>query len=78
MIEIKIPKTLRQFGYKEGKNDLLRRTALLRASEIIGKENVLFNLSSLVVMTKPFNKKKFNIFRDDLHFFVKRIFKEEK
>lgn len=71
--DIKIPKTLRQFGYRIDKSDGLRRAALLRASAITGRNSVLFNLSSLVMITgnnDPNNSKKFN---RDLDFFIRKI-----
>lgn len=68
---IQIPRNLRQFGYNTEKSEGLRRTALIRANEIVGKESVLFNLSSLIVLNDK--TKHSELFRKDLDFFIKKL-----
>ena len=68
---IQIPRNLRQFGYNTDKSERLRRTALIRANEIVGKESVLFNLSSLIVLNDK--NKHSEIFKKDLNFFIKNL-----
>jgi hypothetical protein len=68
---IQIPRNLRQFGYNTDKSEGLRRTALIRANEIVGKESVLFNLSSLIVLNDK--NKHSEIFKNDLNFFIKNL-----
>jgi hypothetical protein len=67
---IQIPRNLRQFGYNTDKSEGLRRTALIRANEVVGRESVLFNLSSLIVLN---DKNKYSeVFKKDLDFFIKK------
>ena len=68
---IQIPRNLRQFGYNTEKSDCLRRTALIRANQIVGKESVLFNLSSLIVLNDK--NKHSELFKKDLDFFIKNL-----
>ena len=71
--EIRIPKTLKQFGYRIDKSDILRRAALVRASQVAGRESVLFNLSSLVVLNRKNDNSMFQLFKNDLDYIVKRL-----
>lgn len=58
MFEIRTPKTLRQFGYEPTKANALRRSALIRATTIVGNSSVLFNLSTGLMLTKTANQQK--------------------
>jgi len=72
MIEIKIPKTLKKFGYKLEAPIELRRKALLRANGIIGKESMLFNLSSGLYLSKQAKDiKHYNIIKNDFKWLLK-------
>lgn len=77
MIELRIPRTLRLFGYKESKGEDLRRSALLRAVNVAGRDTTLFNLASMVILTKEGRDPRHNLFKGDMDFLVKKIVKKE-
>lgn len=68
---IQIPRNLRSFGYNTEKSDGLRRTALIRANQVVGTPSVLFNLSSLIVLNDK--NKHSELFKKDLDFFIKNV-----
>lgn len=73
MIEIKVPRTLKKFGYDFQKPEPLRRTALLRAKDVLGSDSILFNMSSSLLLTKE-NKeqKKYDIVASDFKWLLKK------
>jgi hypothetical protein len=73
MIEIKMPKTLRKFGYDLQKPNYLRRTALIRAKDVLGSESILYNMSSSLLLTKQAKEKsKYDIISSDFKWLLKK------
>jgi hypothetical protein len=73
MIEITVPKTLKKFGYGFDKPEPLRRTALIRAKDILGSDSILFNMSSSLLLTKQTKEqKKYDTISADLKWLLKK------
>jgi len=73
MIEIKVPRTLKKFGYDFQKPEPLRRTALIRAKDILGQDSVLFNMSSSLLLTKQANEPlKYDIVSKDFRWLLRK------
>ncbi len=67
MIEVKIPKTLKKFGWNDNKPKSKRHIALKRMQDVAGKESLLFNLSCGLFMSKRAKDiKKYNVFKEDM------------
>ena len=74
MIEIKIPKVMRQFGYNLNLSATQRRMSLLKMIKYAGKDSVLFNMSSAMFMTKKNNQiEDYGKLRSDMRFIIKKI-----
>ena len=74
MIEIKIPRTMRQFGYNLGFSATQRRMSLLRMVKHTGKDSMLFNMSSALFMTKKNNQlADYGKLKSDMRFVVKKL-----
>jgi len=52
MIEIRIPKVMRMFGYRMNHPTISRRTALEKMLKFAGKDSLLFNMSSAMFLFK--------------------------
>jgi len=71
--EVKLPYTLRRFGYNIDKSDGLRRAALSRALKIAGKDSVLYSLSTTLYLLKNSDKKRYEKVKKDLQFVIKKF-----
>lgn len=73
MIDIKLPRTLREFGYRMDFPATSRRKSLLNMTKYSGKDSVLFNLSSTMFMLKKSgNLKDYNILKNDLKWMLRK------
>ena len=74
MIEIKIPRVMRGFGYNLELPTTVRRTAILKMLKYSGRDSVLYNLSSLMLLKKR-NKqfREYGRLKSDLRFFLKKV-----
>jgi hypothetical protein len=70
MIEIRIPQTLRKMGYRPDKSILLRRTALMRSVNVAGRDETLFNMSTLVMGSKEIQAPTYHTFKNDFDFLI--------
>lgn len=73
MIEIKLPRTLKNFGYRLDFPAGKRRKCLMDMAKYSGRESILFNLSSAMFMTKK-NKqmRDYHIIKNDLKWIMKK------
>ena len=74
MIEIKVPRVMKKFGYNLNFSATQRRKSLLRMVKYTGKDSMLFNMSSAMFMTKK-NKqfKDYGKLKSDLRFIIKKM-----
>jgi hypothetical protein len=74
MLEIKIPKIMRQFGYNVESPTPIRRASLLRMVTYTGKDSLLFNMSSAMFLTKKnMQMRDYNILKSDFRFMIRRL-----
>ena len=74
MIDITIPRTMRQFGYNLDLPTTIRREAILKMLKYSGRDSVLFNLSSTMMLKRRDGKfRDYGRLKSDLRFFIKKL-----
>lgn len=74
MIEIKIPRIMRNFGYDLNLSATQRRMSLVKMVKYAGKDSVLFNMSSaMFMMNKNKQFKDYGKIKSDMRFIIKKI-----
>jgi len=74
MIEIKMPRVMRKFGYNLNLSATQRRASLLKMVRYTGKDSMLFNMSSAMFMTKKNQQlNDYGKLKSDLRFIVKKM-----
>jgi hypothetical protein len=74
MIEIKIPRVMKQFGYGIELPITARREALLKMVQYSGKDSTLFNMSSALFLTKKNGQfRDYGILKADFKFVLRKL-----
>lgn len=74
MIEIKIPRVMKQFGYGIEMPMTARREALLKMVQFSGKDSTLFNMSSALFLTKKNGQfRDYGVLKADFKFVLRKL-----